>query len=213
MMKRRVTTQATRLRAGVLALAGLCTAIAFANDGEHKEATEPHQTIDAHQTAAQKRQFSELVRIVHDATAKYQNVHDAESAGYKLQFGCVTGGEFGAMGLHYVKDELTGDDVLDPENPEIVIYEPTPHGPPRLIGADFLILKSVWEANPKHTKPPQLRGQLLHLFDEPNRFKLPAFYTLHVWAWKPNPAGSFVNWHTNVSCDSFFDDSDAGAGL
>jgi hypothetical protein len=32
---------------------------------------------------------------------------------------------------------------------------------------------------------------------------LPPFYTLHVWAWKENPAGTFVNWHTNVSCDSF----------
>jgi hypothetical protein len=50
---------------------------------------------------------------------------------------------------------------------------------------------------------PQLMGQLFHLFDSPNRFGLPAFYTLHVWAWKENPAGTFVNWHTNVSCDAF----------
>ena len=37
-------------------------------------------------------------------------------------------------------------------------------------------------------------GQLLHLFESPNRFGLPAFYTLHVWAWKENPNGAFVNW-------------------
>jgi protein-S-isoprenylcysteine O-methyltransferase Ste14 len=36
-----------------------------------------------------------------------------------------------------------------------------------------------------------------------NRFGLPAFYTLHVWAWKENPNGTFVNWHPNVSCDGF----------
>jgi len=35
------------------------------------------------------------------------------------------------------------------------------------------------------------------------RFGLPAFYTLHVWAWKDNPTGTFVNWHSNVSCDAF----------
>ena len=35
-------------------------------------------------------------------------------------------------------------------------------------------------------------GQLLHLFESPNRFGLPAFYTLHVWAWKENPTGMFV---------------------
>ena len=32
---------------------------------------------------------------------------------------------------------------------------------------------------------------------------LPAFYTLHVWAWKPNPTGAFVNWHSDVSCENF----------
>jgi hypothetical protein len=46
-------------------------------------------------------------------------------------------------------------------------------------------------------------GQLFHLFEAPNRFGLPPFYTLHVWAWKDNPNGAFVNWHPRVSCDSF----------
>ena len=38
-------------------------------------------------------------------------------------------------------------------------------------------------------------GQLFHLFESPNRFGLPAFYTLHVWAWKDNPNGTFTNWN------------------
>ena len=46
-------------------------------------------------------------------------------------------------------------------------------------------------------------GQLFHLFEAPSRFGLPAFYTLHVWAWKESPTGTFVNWHANVSCDAF----------
>jgi hypothetical protein len=46
-------------------------------------------------------------------------------------------------------------------------------------------------------------GQLFHLFEAPNRFGLPSFYTLHVWAWKPNPNGAFVNWHPNVNCQNF----------
>jgi hypothetical protein len=32
---------------------------------------------------------------------------------------------------------------------------------------------------------------------------LPAFYTLHVWAWKNNRNGTFVNWNPDVSCDAF----------
>jgi hypothetical protein len=46
-------------------------------------------------------------------------------------------------------------------------------------------------------------GQIFHYFETPNRFGLKAFYTLHVWAWKENPNGAFVNWHPEVSCQSF----------
>jgi len=35
------------------------------------------------------------------------------------------------------------------------------------------------------------------------RFGLPAFYTLHVWAWKDNPEGTFMNGHPQASCDAF----------
>ena len=67
---------------------------------------------------------------------------------------------------------------------------------------DYLILAAGWDKN-HPGDPPQLMGQLFHFFDAPNRFGLPAFYTLHVWAWKPSPTGTFVNWHANVSCDAF----------
>jgi hypothetical protein len=105
------------------------------------------------------------------------------------------------MGMHFVNGALIGDDVIDPTHPEIVLYEPTADGRVRLTGADFLVLKDVWDA--KHAGPPELMGQLFHLFDAPNRFGLPPFYTLHVWAWKENPNGTFVNWHPKVSCDGF----------
>jgi hypothetical protein len=99
---------------------------------------------------------------------------------------------------------LVADGVLDPAQPEIVIYEPLPNGRLRITGADFLVFADAWDsAHPG--EPPQLMGQLLHLFDSPNRFGLPAFYTLHVWAWKDNPNGTFVNWHPDVKCDAFSD--------
>ena len=91
------------------------------------------------------------------------------------------------MGLHFANMDLVFDDVLDPARPEIVIYEPLPNGRLRLIGADYLILAEAWHAEPSVTETPQLMGQLLHLFESPNRFGLPAFYTLHVWAWKEEP--------------------------
>jgi hypothetical protein len=63
------------------------------------------------------------------------------------------------------------------------------------------VLAEAWHA--KNAGPPELMGQLLHLFEAPNCFGLPAFYTLHVWAWKPSLTGPFVNWHANVSCDAY----------
>ena len=46
-------------------------------------------------------------------------------------------------------------------------------------------------------------GTALSSEPAPNRYRLPAFYSLHVWAWKENPFGAFVNWHPNVSCEAF----------
>ncbi len=143
----------------------------------------------------------DFVEAVRAATERFKDVSVAEAEGYSLMFGCVSGPDSGAMGLHYVNLSLVGDNVLDPTRPEIVIYEPLPNGRLKLIGADFLVLADGWHASNAAT--PQLGGQLLHLFESPNRFGLPNFYTLHVWAWKDNPTGMFTNWHSKVSCDSF----------
>ena len=165
---------------------------------EAVDATSEHHGL----TSNQKGRAGDLVRIVREATERFQDVEVAKKEGYGLLFGCVSGAEYGAMGLHFVNLALVADPTLDPTRPEIVIYEPQPDGSVRLIGADFLVFKEDWEEqNPNNT--PQLMGQLLHLFESPNRFGLADFYTLHVWAWKNNPTGTFVNWHANVSCDAF----------
>ena len=142
-----------------------------------------------------------LVKVVREATERFKEVSVAEREGYGLMFGCVSGGDWGAMGLHYVNLALVLDGDLDAARPEIVIYEATPNGRLRIIGADYLVFAADWDENIR--APPQLLGQLLHFFEAPNRFGLPPFYTLHVWAWKKNPAGMFVNWHPKVSCDGF----------
>jgi hypothetical protein len=149
----------------------------------------------------QKQQTGELIQVVRDATRRFRDVNQAEAEGYHLLFGCVSGPDSGAMGLHYVNMDLVADGLLDARRPEIVIYEPLPNGGRRLIGADFLVFFDAWHAN--NTGTPQLGGQLMHLIESPNRYGLPAFYTLHVWAWKPNPTGAFVNWHSDVSCEQF----------
>jgi hypothetical protein len=165
------------------------------------------QTHDDHTSSQGARrhrpnpQESALVKAVRDATEPFRDVSAAMTEGYALQFGCVSGGEFGAMGLHFVKGALIGDGEIDVAHPEIVLYEPMSNGRVRITGADYLVLAADWDA--KHPAPPELGGQLFHLFESPNRFGLPPFYTLHVWAWKDNPNGTFTNWNPDVSCDKF----------
>jgi hypothetical protein len=164
------------------------------------------QTHDDHMMTSGSQQKSNpqqsaLVKAVRDATERFRDVSQAEKEGYGLQFGCVSGGDYGAMGLHYVNFPLVGDGEIDAAHPEIILYEPLPNGRVRITGADFLVLAADWDA--KHQSPPQLMGQLFHFFESPNRFGLPPFYTLHVWAWKDNPNGTFTNWNPAVSCDAF----------
>jgi len=173
-------------------------------------AQDAHSHLPSSQTnelsADQKSKASALLRQVRAATERFQNVEVAEAAGYELLFGCVSGDSAGAMGLHYVNltilTSTNQSGVMEVDHPQIVIYEPTADGHLRLTGADYLVYADAWDKlHPGD--PPQLMGQLFHLFDSPNRFGLPAFYSLHAWAWKDNPNGAFVNWHPNVSCESF----------
>jgi len=168
----------------------------------HAENGQEHSAEQQHERKEDARKGrGALLRIVRESTERFKDVAVAKAEGYALQFGCVSGSDSGAMGLHYVNADLVSKGILDATRPHIVIYEPTPSGDLKLIGADFLLLADVWNAS--HSDPPELMGQLFHLFESPNRFGLPAFYTLHVWAWKENPNGAFVNWHPNVSCELF----------
>jgi hypothetical protein len=153
------------------------------------------------QTIDQKARANALVQIVRQVTAGFQTP-DTLPQEYQLVLGCVSGGDFGAMGLHFLNMSLVGDGEVDKNTPEIVLYEPRPDGKMRITGVDYLVYAADWDY--KHPDgPPQLEGQLFHFFESPNRFGLPAFYTLHVWAWKDNPSGTFANWNPNVHCERF----------
>jgi hypothetical protein len=165
------------------------------------------QSGHTHEPNAQSQQLTAaqgaLLKVVRENTERFKDVSAAEAEGYSLLFGCVSGPDSGAMGLHFVNLKLVGAGVVDATRPQIVIYEPMPDGHLQLIGADFLVIASDWDKAHPGQGAPQLMGQLFHYFESPNRFGLPAFYTLHVWAWKDNPNGAFVNWHPNVSCQAF----------
>jgi hypothetical protein len=152
-------------------------------------------------SAPQDARDNALVDAVRRATDGFQNSRVAEAAGYALALGCVSNDSTGAMGVHFVNGDLVGDGVLDVNHPEAILYEPDAAGQFRLTAVEYIVLADGWNA--AHNAPPQLMGQLFHLNGSPNRFGLPAFYALHVWAWKDNPNGTFTNWNPRVSCDGY----------
>lgn len=144
-----------------------------------------------------------IVEAVRQATAQFKDVEAAKAAGYGLFHGCASGPQEGAMGIHFANGALAGDGQLDVQHPEALLYEPK-DGKMQLLGVEYLVLAKDWQAN--NTTPPVLMGQLFNYVGEPNRYGLPAFYELHVWAWKNNPAGMFADWNPRVSCEQFVAD-------
>ena len=155
--------------------------------------TAPKHTYHALSTIPAK-----LVELVRLNTQQFLNVDAAKAAGYQPFLGCVTGPDHGAMGLHYVSGALVGDGEIDASHPEALIYEPV-NGDMRLVGVEFIVDAATWMS--KHSSPPVLEGQTLQLVGSPNRYGLPPFFELHVWAWRDNPDGAFVDWNTRVSCE------------
>lgn len=141
-----------------------------------------------------------LVETVRQETAGFKDVKAAEAAGYQLFHGCVSGQQDGAMGVHYVNGDLVGDGALDAKHPEALIYEPQ-NGTMRLVGVEYIVIADAWNA--KNQTPPVLMGQLFNYNGSPNRYGIPAFYELHVWAGKNNPSGTFSDWNPMVSCEDF----------
>ena len=148
-----------------------------------------------------KQAHSPLVEKVRRATSRYRDINVALAEEWVQGTPCVSGPNEGAMGVHFVKPERIGDGALDADEPEALIYEPLPGGRLRLVGVEFIVLASDWEAAHPEGGTPALEGHLTNFVDAPNRYGLPAFYELHVWAWEHNPKGNFADWNTDVSCD------------
>ena len=132
---------------------------------------------------------SPLAAAVAKANARFTDVAAAKAEGYG-PIPCTSGVDGGAMGIHYVNPSLI-DDKVDIAHPEAVMYEPGADGKLTLVGVEYIANKG----------PATLGGQLFSFTNAPNRYGLPAFYELHVWAWKANPTGTFADMNPNVSCE------------
>jgi hypothetical protein len=130
-----------------------------------------------------------LATHVRAANDRFKDVAVAVSEGY-APIPCASGVDGGAMGVHYVKASLIGETV-DIKQPQAVMYEPKDDGKMELIAVEYITTKG----------PASLEGQLFNFTGAPNRYGLPPFYELHVWAWKANLRGAFADMNPAVSCE------------
>jgi hypothetical protein len=149
----------------------------------------------------QPRSESPLIDKVRAATERYRDLNVALTEGFVQATPCVSGPDTGAMGVHFVLPARIKGGVLQADQPEALIYEPMSNGAMRLVGVEFIVLADFWASHNPAGTTPALDGDLLNYVAAPNRFGLPAFYELHVWAWEHNPKGSFADWNTAVTCD------------
>jgi hypothetical protein len=141
--------------------------------------------------SAQAGGSNPLADHVRAANDRFKDVAVAVAEGY-APIPCASGVDGGAMGIHYVNKGYLKNDAIDLAHPEAVMYEPMPDGKLALIAVEYITTKG----------PASLEGHLFSFTGAPNRYGLPPFYELHVWAWKPNAAGTFADMNMNVTCDA-----------
>lgn len=187
-------TRRNRLRAlaflAPLLAAGVLTAPAVA-DHDHNN----HQSGPSAQPSQHVVQ-RDLLRA-RLATLKYISVKRAVADGYVPTEECVAS-PAGGMGMHYVKGPLVGDPAVAVTKPEVLLYEPTPHGP-RLIGVEYMTIDDDQDLKTSHDRPT-LYGVP---FDGPmlgHSPGMPIHYDLHVWLWRHNPSGMFAQFNPRVHC-------------
>jgi hypothetical protein len=155
--------------------------------------------VTAGQTSHDHAAPAKLVQIVRQATQQFIDVNNTGPAGYGPAFGCVSGPDHGAMGIHYINGPLVVDGEIDAAYPEALIYEPLGNRR-RLVGVEYIVDANTW-LTAHNGVPPNLEGQAFQFVNAPNRYGIPAFFELHVWAWRENPNGAFVDWNNKVSCE------------
>jgi hypothetical protein len=147
------------------------------------------------------------------ATTRFHDLGRATAAGYALPpagaplHECIaTPDGTAAMGFHYINGDLL-DTTVDPRRPEALVYAPDKHGKLKLAALEYVVFQQAWIAE-HGSEMPSLFGQMFMATGEPNRYNIPAFFSLHVWLWQDNPAGLFAPFNPDVSCG----DASASAG-
>jgi hypothetical protein len=148
--------------------------------------------------AASSAAQNQLLATIRQGTARYHRVEAALADGYEVASPCEAI-PAGGIGVHYRKSTLF-DLVVDPAQPELLVYEPLENGGLRLVAVAFVVPAAPWDAT--QSGPPTLGEQAFEDKRIPD-LSSPPFpsFELHVWVWRHNPAGTYATTNPTVSCD------------
>lgn len=163
---------------------------------------------------------------IRSATERFQDVQVALAEGYVPDPTnmCVTSAmegmprQLGAMGIHYFRPDRLG--ITGPPNPRVdgtgthtdflqpgvLIYEPQPDGSLKLVAVENLVFAKAWQ-DAGNTAPPAYAGnEYYHMVDNPatpadEAHGFEPHYELHLWLYRENPAGPFMPFNVNATCD------------
>lgn len=139
-------------------------------------------------------------RLVHDATRRFRDVDVALAAGYVPVGGCTELDGAGAMGYHYLNPSLAGDTVVDPAQPELLVYQRDRGGKLRLGAVEYFVADADQQLATDDDRPFLFDE---YAFDGPmpgHEPGMPVHYDLHVWLYRHNPAGELAGWNPHASC-------------
>lgn len=144
------------------------------------------------------KETAQLIHEVRMTTAQYHELDTALNAGYGKFLNCFTHGEDRGMGQHYVQGDLVGDDILDPMQPEALVYESLGDGMQVLVAYEYLVFADAWDPDGEGREPPTLFGQDFAL--KTNIPDTPPVWALHLWLWSHNPEGLFADYNPIIVC-------------
>lgn len=128
------------------------------------------------------------------STAAYHDAATAMEDGFVSLEVCIAENPIDGqdpLGIPFVHMDRLLDGVLDPEEPEILFYEPRENGTLRLVGVEMAVPIALWGEE----DPPELFGQEFH------ENEAEGLYGIHVWIWLHNPEGLFATGNPRLSCE------------
>lgn len=137
-----------------------------------------------------ERAVREAVIALRRATDRYHRLDRAVQDGFVLLHECEVRPGEGPVGTVYVNFERLMDGVIDPDEPDALVYEPRPNGQLRLVAAELAMPYALWTEQ----DAPEFLG---HEFQPEDEFGV---FGLHAWVWQKNPNGLFEEANPRISC-------------